>query len=281
MTTFLPSSRQEGDVSSPLEDFTEFLERQCRLHQPHFPGVPARKVLTYMGTSSLAGSAPSVSLHHVVGVEAASPPGALQVRLAGRLPRRPVPGECLSVHLSRLEQYRGFQVKTLPLAAGEPEAGLLAEEGGTLTVQGRRIYTVHQSPYALRFFEQVPVEEVRELAAGLPFALVAVGETANLSPRFVFHHEVRDGRVLLFHGDGLALKTAMNLRTNSRETRVVLDLDQPGGWQLRGTVEPVRERDHPVAWEKVAAGFQGGGWGRPSKVYRFVSDALEPIAFAG
>jgi hypothetical protein len=92
---------------------------------------------------------------------------------------------------------------------------------------------------------------------------------------------VRDGRVALFHGDGLALKTAMNLRTNAQETRVVLDLDQPGGWQLRGTVEPVREREHPVAWEKVHAGFASGGWGRPSKVYRFVAEALEPLALAG
>jgi len=268
-------------VSSPLDGFIEFLEAQRRLHGPRFPEVRADKVLSFMGTSSLAGCHPTVSLHRIAGVDGTSNPASLRVRLVGRLPRGPKPGECLSVHLTRLEQYRGFQVKTLPLAAGEPEAGLCSVDGDRLTVNGRRIYTVHHSPYALRFFEEVPVEEVVEVAGGLPFALVAVAETANLSPRFVFHHEVRDGRVALFHGDGLALKTAMNLRTNAQETRVVLDLDRPGGWQLRGTVEPVREREHPVAWEKGHAGFTSGGWGRPSKVYRFVAEALEPLALAG
>jgi hypothetical protein len=281
MTNLAPSSRQEGDVSSPLERFVEFLEAQYRLHAPHFPGVRAAKVISFMGTSGLAGATPTVSLHRLAGVDVTTPPGALQVRLVGSLPRPPGPGECVSVHLTRLEQYRGFQVKTLPLAPGEPVAGLVTEAGGIVTVHGRRIYTVHQSPYALRFFEQVPEDEVRDLAEGLPFALAAVAPSANLSPRFVFHHEVRGGRLALFHGDGLALKTAMNLRVNPRENRVVLDLERPGGWSLRGTVEPVQERDHPLAWEKVHAGFQSGGWGRPSKVYRFVAEALEPITFAG
>jgi hypothetical protein len=139
-------------VSSPLERFAEFLETQRRLQGPRFRAVRADKVLSFMGTSSLAGSTPSVSLHRITGVEAASPPGALQVRLVGPVPRQPAPGECLSVHLTSLEQYRGFQVKTLPLAAGEPGSALLDQEGGQLTVHGRRIYTVHHSPYALRFY---------------------------------------------------------------------------------------------------------------------------------
>jgi hypothetical protein len=214
-------------------------------------------------------------------VDGTSNPAELLVRLGGRLPRGPRPGECLTVLLTRLEQYRGFQVKTLALSPGDTEAALLTVDGDLSAVNGRRIFTVHHSPYTLRFFEVIPVEEVREVTAGFPFALVAVAETANLSPRFIFHQELREGRLALFHGDGLALKTAMNLRTNGDETRLVLDLDQPGGWQLRGTVEPVREREHPVGWEKVRAGFASAGWGRPSKVYRFVVDDLEPIALAG
>ncbi len=268
-------------MSSQLESFVEFLETQRRLHGPRFPQVQAEKVLCFMGTSSLAGSFASVSLHRIGGVETTETPGELRVRLIGPLPRGPSPGECVTALLTRLEQYRGFQVKTLPLSDGYPEAALLTIDEGLLTLNGRRIYTVHHSPYTLSFFEEIPMDEVGEVAAGFPFALVAVAETANLSPRFVFHHEVRDGRVALFHGDGLALKTAMNLRTNPRETRVVLDLANPGGWQLRGTVEPVRQLDHPVAWEKVHAGFASGGWGRPSKVYRFVADELEPIGLAG
>jgi len=263
-----------------LDSLLEFMERQRALHGPRFPEVGAEKVLSFMATSSRAGCHPTVSLHRVGQVDATEIPGALRVRLGGRIPRVPALGECLSVHLTRLEQYRGFQVKTLPLAAGDLPDTQLVAEGHQLTVNGRRTYTVHHSPYTLRFFEEIPLDEVREVAAGLPFALVAVAETANLSPRFVFHQEVREERVVLFHGDGLALKTAMNLRTNAQETRVVLDLDQPGGWQLRGTVEAIGEREHPVAWEKVHAGFASGGWGRPSRVYRFVADALEPIAVA-
>jgi hypothetical protein len=274
------SSRQEADVSSPLDSFTRFLEAQAPLHAPRFPQVRAEKVLSFMGTSSLAGTSPSVSLHRVTGVEAPGP-GELRVGLVGGLPVGPGPGACVTVHLARLEQYRGFQVKTATLGDGEDPSRLLTVAGDRLTVLGRHVYTVHQTPYTIRFFQEIPVEEVREVASGLGFALVAVGPAANLSPRFVFHHEVRDGRVALFHGDGLALKTAMNLRTNPRETRVVLALDQPGGWQLHGAVEPVRQDDHPVAWEKVHAGFASGGWGRPSRVYRFVAEALEPIAFAG
>jgi hypothetical protein len=268
------------DVSSPVDSFVEFLERQRTLHGPRFPEVGAAKVLTFMATSSQAGTHPTVSLHRLGEVDATDSPGALRVRLVGRIPRPPAVGECLSVHLTRLEQYRGFQVKTLPVEAGEPPGTQLTEDGHQLTVNGRRTYTVHHSPYSLRFFEEIPLEEVREVAAGLPFALVAVAETANLSPRFVFHHEVQDGRVVLFHGDGLALKTAMNLRTNAQETRVVLDLDQPGGWQLQGTVEAIREQEHPVGGEKVHAGFASGGWGRPSKVYRLVADSLAPLAVA-
>ena len=102
-------------MSSPLDGFIEFLEAQRRLHGPRFPEVRADKVLSFMGTSSLAGCHPTVSLHRITGVEGTSNPASLRVRLVGRLPRGPKPGECLSVHLTRLEQYRGFQVKTLAL----------------------------------------------------------------------------------------------------------------------------------------------------------------------
>lgn len=270
-------------MSSRAERVIQFLELLGARHGLSFPQVAAEKLLTFMGTSSLAGSHPTVSLHRVRGVRGTDHPGHLEVELLGRLPRGPRPGECLSVHLARLEQYRGFQVKTLPLAPGGAEADLSSGAGEFLTVHGARTYTVHHSPYTLRFFEEIPVGEVSELADGLPFALVAMAETANLSPRFVFHRERIDGRLALFHGDGLALKTAMNLRTNPLETRVLLDLAEPGGWLLRGAVEPIGERDHPVAWEKVHAGFASGGWGRPSRVYRFLADldGAEPIAFAG
>ena len=108
--------------------------------------------------------------------------------------------------------------------------------------------------------------------------IVAVGETANLSPRFVFHHAVRDGRLRLFHGDGLALKTAINLKANRRESRLVVDLDTFEGWALQGTVEEFAPHQHPEAFERICQGFAAGNWGKPSRVFRHAADTWQPIA---
>jgi hypothetical protein len=108
-----------------------------------------------------------------------------------------------------------------------------------------------------------------------------MGATANLSPRFVFHHEVKDGKVLLFHGDGLALKTYMNVRQNRNETRLVLDLDDFTGYALRGTVEEFAPHQHPEAYERICQGFQAGSWGKPSRVFRFAPEAFDEVQPVG
>jgi hypothetical protein len=129
----------------------------------------------------------------------------------------------------------------------------------------------------MRFLERIPHQEVVDTVGSVPCALVAVGPTANLSPRFVFHHEERRGRPVLFHGDGLALKTYMNLRLNRQETRLVLDLDSWSGWALRGTVEEWQPDQRPEVYERICDGFAAGRWGRPSRVFRFAADSWEPI----
>jgi hypothetical protein len=263
-------------VSSDLERFLGFMEVQRAAQAPRFPSVPGGQVLAYQGTTSRPGTLARVSIHRLRGVAAGGAPHELTVRLAGPLPLQPREGECLSVHLTRPERYQGYQVKTSPLGPAGP-AALVEEDGGDLLVKGHQLFTVHHSPYTLKFFEAVPFDEVRELCAGVRHALCAVGETANLSPRFVFHHEVKDGRLRLFHGDGLALKTWMNLRRNPQETRLLVDLDEGRGFALRGLVEPFGEAEHPLAWQKVVDGFAAGGWGRPSRCLRLTVDALEPI----
>lgn len=263
-------------MSSDLERFLSFVERQRAAQADRFPTVRGGQVLAYMGTTSRPGTQAQVSVHRLRGVVAGSAPSELEVRLAGPLPLQPREGECLAVHLVRPERYQGYQVKTAALGA-EGTAALLEEAGGELTVKGRQLFTVHHSPYTLRFFEQVPFDEVRDLCAEVRHAVCAVGETANLSPRFVFHHEVRDGRLLLFHGDGLALKTWMNVRRNPLETRLLLDLDDGRGFVLRGLVEAFGQAEHPVAWEKVVAGFAAGAWGRPTRCFRLTVDSVEPI----
>jgi hypothetical protein len=264
-------------VSSDLESFLAFLEEQRAKQAPRFPGHSVAKVLAFMGTTSLPGSFAACSVNRLVRLERGATPQGLRIVLSGGLPRPPRPGECVSVHMTRVERYQGYQVKTRALAAGVPETDLLEATPEGLLVKGAQIYTVHHSPYTLRFFENVPFEDVAETVASLPCALVAVGESANLSPRFVFHHEVKDGRLLLFHGDGLALKTYMNVRVNRNETRLVLDLDDCSGFALRGTVEEFAPHQHPEAYERICQGFTAGRWGKPSRVFRFAPESFERI----
>jgi hypothetical protein len=265
-------------VSSDLRTFLAFLERQKARHAAHFPALKVEMALGFMGTTSRPGTFATCSVHRLRGIERGPSAGELRVSLAGALPRAPGRGECVTVHMTRVSRYQGYQVKTRALAEGVAQADLLVARPDGVLVKGAQIYTVHHSPYTLQFFESVPFEEVEETLAGLGHALVAIGETANLSPRFLFHHEVKDGKVLLFHGEGLALKTYMNVRLNRSETRLVLDLDDFSGFALRGTVEEFAPHQHPEAYERICNGFRAGSWGKPSRVFRFVPESFEPVA---
>jgi len=268
-------------VSSELKAFVAFLEEQRTKHASHFPDLKVEALLSFMGTTSQPGTHAACSVHRLRGVERGPTPRDLRITLAGPLPRGPGRGECVTVHVTRVARFQGYQVKTRALVGGARETELVEEGPGGVVVKGNQIFTVHHSPYTLQFFENVPFEEVLEVAEGLPFALVAVGETANLSPRFVFHREERDGKLALFHGDGLALKTYMNVRVNRNETRIVLDLDDYSGWALRGTVEEFQPHQHPEAHEKICQGFTAGNWGKPSRVFRFAPDSFERIRPVG
>ena len=267
-------------MSSDLQSFLAFLEEQKAKQARHFPTVKSEKVLSFMGTTSLAGSYAAVSVNRLHGVEPGPTARELRVSLGGPLARSPKRGECLSVHMTRVEQYQGYQVKTKPLgAAGEAE--LYDEAGGKLAVKGAQIFTVHHSPYTLKFFENVPFEDLQETVSGVRYALVAVGETANLSPRFIFHSEVEGGRVALYHGDGLALKTYMNLKANRHESRVVVDLETFSGFVARGVVEEFAPHQHPEAYERICQGFSSGNWGKPSRVFRMVPETIERLEPVG
>ena len=268
-------------MSSDARTFLAFLEKQKARHATHFPTLQVEMALGFMGTTSRTGTFATCSVHTLRRLERGPAPGELRITLGGAMPSLPARGECVTVHMTRVERYQGYQVKTRALGPAVSEAELIEPEPGGLVVKGAQIYTVHHSPYTLQFFESVPYDEVEETLAGLGHALVAVGETANLSPRFVFHHEVKDGKVLLFHGDGLALKTYMNVRQNRNETRLLLDLDDYSGFALRGTVEEFAPHQHPEAYERICQGFQAGSWGKPSRVFRFVAESFDPISPIG
>jgi hypothetical protein len=268
-------------VPSEQESVLAFLGEQKVRQSALFPTVKHDKVLTFMATTSRAGTYGAVSVNRVHALEAGPTPRELRVTVTGPLGRPPAAGECVTVHLTRAEHYQGFQVKTRPLAGKASMEDLVEPAGDRLLVKGANVYTVHHSPYTLKFFESVPVADVVDVVGPVRFAMVCVGEMANLSPRFVHHHELRDGQLTLYHGDGLALKTYMNLRSNPRETRLVVDLETYQGFALRGPVEEFAPHQHPEAYDRICKGFTAGGWGRPSRVFRLTVEEITRLAPAG
>jgi hypothetical protein len=69
----------------------------------------------------------------------------------------------------------------------------------------------------------------------------------------------------------------MNLKSNTKESRLVLDLDDFAGYVLPGAVEEFQPHQHPEAYERICAGFSAGSWGMPSRVFRFVPEAFQRI----
>lgn len=256
------------------ESFLAFLQEQKVRQTAFFPTVKHDKVVSFMGTVARPGAQGQVSVHRVLGLAAGPTPRELRVTLAGPLPRPPGPGELLTVHLTRAEHYQGYQVKTRPLLGAARPEDLVEVQGDRLLVKGESLFTVHHSPYVLKFFETVPLEEVLSMVGPVGHAIVCVGESANLSPRFVFHQELREGRLALYHGDGLALKTYMNLRPNPRGTSLVLDLETYRGFALRGPVQEFSAAEHPEAHERICRGFAAGGWGKPARTFRLAVEEL-------
>lgn len=270
-------------MDAPLRQLLDFIEAQRPLHARRFPALETQLLLGFMCTTRRPGTHAAVAVCPLRRLEPGQAAPELLVRLRGPLPRAPLQGECVTVHLTRLEQYQGYQVKTAPL--GAPSAASVAElaeeRGGELTVKGRQTFTVHHSPFTMRFFEEIPHAELQETVGGERFALLAVGERANISPRFVWHVEPEGEGLALYHGDGLALKTYTNLRSNALETRLLLDLETYSGFALQGVTEEVSPQAHPQAWSLVQAGFEAGDWGRPSRMFRFRAERWQPIAPTG
>lgn len=269
-------------MPTDLQSVVDFLEEQKVRQAPWFSTVQYEKVLSFMGTTAQPGSYAEVSVHPLVRLDADGQGSQLTVELRGDLPRPPEPQQCLTVHVTNVSQYQGFQIKTRNAEPGEPLSALFEKTAaGNLRVKGAQIFTVHHSPYTMKFFEQIPYDEVLDTVGGVRAALVGVGVQANISPRFIYHWELRDGRLALYHGDGLALKTYMNLKVNKRETRVILDLERYAGFQVRGVVEEFSPHQNPTAFEKISGGFSAGNWGKPSRVFRLQVESVrrvEPMA---
>lgn len=254
-------------------EILEFAEKQIAKQQAWFESERADRFLAYMGSTSSAGTFAKVSAHPLLGIERGDASTELLVRLGGAIPAPPVDGQIASVCV--FNQLAGYQVKT------RPGAGAITARNGRTVVRGGQVFTLHHSPFMLTAFEKVPLDEVLQNVGGARFALVGVGTAVNLSPRFCWHHEEVDGRIVLFHGDGLPMKTYLNVKSNPRVTRVLLDPETFEGFVGHGALEEVRPAEHRVGYEKICAGFANGGWGRPARVFRFVADGWERLAPLG
>ena len=262
-------------MSASPQDVVEFIQAQLPRQQRFFGATVMDKVLAHVASTSVAGSLPSVSTHRLASLDRGATPSELVARVEGALPRRPAAGEIVTVCL--FNQFVGYQVKTR-LASTSTAVETV---GGTTMVRGSQVFTLHHSPFMMTAFERVPLDEVIGAVGRAPFALVGVGAQVNLSPRFNWHTEIRDGRLTLFHGDGLPLKTYLNLKTNPQVVRVLLDPETFGGWLLSGRVEEFLPEAEPAAYQAIVAGFQAGGWGRPARTFRFAAETIEPLQPVG
>lgn len=248
-------------------------------HEAILPQFGASKVMSFMATSASPGAPPQVSVHRVRSVAREDDRGEPTVHLDGPLARTPERGELIALSVTDAAAFRGFQLKTHSLVdpAFAPRLHGLGDHGGAV-VRTPNVFTIHHGPHAANFFEDVPLDEVSATAAAARFALVAIGESANLSPRWILHHEVTRGAVELFQGDALWSKTYLNVRRNPRERRLVIDLDTGEGLVLGGEIGEFSPAEHPVAAEKVHAAFRSAGLKPPTRLYRLRVDRAHRIA---
>jgi len=259
-------------MSVTVDEVRAFIEDQ-RPKQQKFFGAPAPdKVLAHVASTSASGSFASVSAHRLLGLARGHSAAELVARLSGALPRRPGAGEVASVCL--FNQFVGYQLKTRLGGTG----ATIEQADGTTTIHGGHVYTLHHSPFMMTAFERIPLEEVLGSVGSAPFALVGVGTQVNLSPRFNWHTEARDGKLVLFHGDGLPLKTYLNLKSNPSVVRILIDPTTFTGYVLEGVVEEFVAAQEPVAHRAICAGFAAGGWGRPARTFRYTATRLARLA---
>jgi hypothetical protein len=261
-------------VSIGFDEVARFIEAQKEHHAPILSNLGREKVLSFMVTSAASGRAASAGISALRGVAPGAWGAEVELRLAAGLPRAPERGECIAVSMCEPSAYVGFkffgfQLKSHALLEPSFAPRLHQSDPGNGTrVFAPRVFTIHHGPQTANFFEKIPFEEVSALAAKTPYVLTAVGEQANISPRWIFHHELRDGRLELFHGDSLQNKTYMNIRRNSREVRLILDLRTWTGFALDGTVEELNPAENRSAASAVEWAFARGGLKSPSRIYR-------------
>jgi hypothetical protein len=243
------------------------------------PWVPYPTVLTFLGTSGSPGHSPSVALGEVVSLSPGNAPTDMNVRMRGQLPRPLLLGDSITLSISRYQKFHGYQIKTAPLRSRDAQSEAFEKSPqGDLLVHGRQAYTTHHGPYELNFFERIPFDEVQSTVGTENHAVIAVGPQANVSPRLVWHHELSHGRLVTYHGDGVAMKTFRNLCANKSSVRLVFDFESLTGFALHGPCEEIPPEAAPGAFRHTCNGFEALGFGKPSRFFRHVCERIEPVA---
>ena len=260
-----------------LDDVLALLAAERKKQADVLPQFGRDKVASFMATCATSGEVPAVAVRRIGSIARAPDLEELVVSLKGALPRAPERGQCIAVAATVVQDFHGYQVKSHTLVDPAFASRLHAEAPAGAVVRAPQVFTIHHGPQTANFFENIPLEDVAATGARAGHAMVAVGEQANLSPRWILHHEVRGGGLDLFQGDAFWSKTYLNVRRNPREARLVVDLDTGIGFALEGSLVEIGPDEHPVAAEKIAVMFAGAGIKRLARMSRLRVELIRRV----
>jgi len=251
-----------------------------RLKASQVPWVPYPALLSFLATTSKAGSLAKAGIVQLDRIGPGKRPHEAEVYVRGRFPAALAPGDSITASVSRYERFHGYQIKTTAVCSGSELEALEPGPDCRFIIHGRRTYTTHHGPYEVNFFERIPFDEIQRQIGGHSHAVIAVGPGVNVSPRLLFHHDVAGGALVTYHGDGVMMKTYRNLAVNNRAVQLVFDLVSLRGYALIGTCSEVPPEQHQEAYRHVCAGWAALGFGLPTRLFRHRCEAVKEIAVA-
>jgi hypothetical protein len=258
-----------GQAAMQVEDAVAFLVGQRARQSGLFAPSQGQFVLAFLGTTNARGIAPALTVHPISHVTRTGD-SACRIELVGDLAREPSRGESVTISLTDWPAYRGYQLKTQPVSGGR--ASIIEHLApGKFALEASQVFTVHHTPNTVRVFETVPFEDLERTARAARRAVVGVGPMVNISPRFIICADVRDGVLSLFHGDGEANKTWMNLQQNALAAHIVHDHEDGRSVLFEGPCEQVARTDFPEIIDELCKHYVRIGYGLPSRIYRLVA----------
>ncbi|MGB8931624.1 MAG: hypothetical protein WCC48_10300 [Anaeromyxobacteraceae bacterium] len=264
-------------ATNHLDEALALLAAQKTSQSAILPQFGADKILSFMATTFAPGALPAVAIRRIASIIPGSNGAQVELELQGALPRPPDRGECIAVAATAVRDFRGFQMKSHILVDPAFAARLHGAGTAGALVHAAHTFTIQQGPKSADFFEKVPLDELTATVKQAGYALVAVGEQANISPRWILHHELRDGALELYSGDAFWSKTWLNVRRNPREIRLVLDPETGVGFAMEGGSSEVTVETHPIAAGKIQGMFARLGVKNLPRMARLRVERITPV----